>query len=243
MTFSKRFSSFRRPASGHAAQGPDVVDCGRANQEFEFPVRRFQPRTMAPGADSGSPSRRVRQIPDDVLIRTNRLHPASALLPKTIHRHQVGTRTRVAGEFGDASPPIEVGDGQHHGFPLGLGTGEANGIRQFILRNINRRFHEAILQTPSIRVAGSYYAHTDRCRYRCHAAYRHHIGERRVISLRPDFRSGAAAGSRARSLRLTYDFSNRSRVTRRLRYNRIPLLRGTAAKHDQMGKRQWSESP
>ena len=73
---------------------------------------------------------------DDVSIGANGLHPAPSLLPKLVHRHQVGTRTGVASEFGDA---------RRHGFSPGLRSGEAQGIRKFRLGDINRRLHGAIL--------------------------------------------------------------------------------------------------
>ena len=64
---------------------------------------------------------------------------------KLIHRHHVGARAGVLNELGHAPAPIEVSERRHHGLPFGLRAGEAHGIRQLVIRNIDCRFHEAIL--------------------------------------------------------------------------------------------------
>ena len=68
-----------------------------------------------------------------------------ALCLKLIRGHHVGTRAGELDEFGHALAPIEISEGCHHGFPLGLRPGEAYGIRQLVFWNINRCFHEAII--------------------------------------------------------------------------------------------------
>ena len=112
---------------GHQPVSPDLGAPSTWSQTFE------------------PPSGRSIWIQNEVSIKINRLRPAPALIPKFVRRQQVGASTGVVGKLGHAPPPIELGDRRHHGPSLRLGAGEADCIRQFVLRYINRRLHKAIL--------------------------------------------------------------------------------------------------
>ena len=75
----------------------------------------------------------------------NGLHPLATLRQKLVDRHQVAAGAGVLDELGHAAAAIEVGDGGHHGLAPGLRAGEAHGIGQLVLGNINRRLHEGSL--------------------------------------------------------------------------------------------------
>lgn len=77
-----------------------------------------------------------------------------AHLLKVLLRHKVTEGTEHRRKFSKSVPPVEISQRLHDGIPFGFGAGVPYGIIEFLIGNINRRFHDSIIGEIRFQLQG-----------------------------------------------------------------------------------------